>query len=687
VDLSSIIPGEKNTPVEKSVKLRIDRGRARMEEQASMRRLCIEFYRSNQYGWIDGKSIYDQRTGSVSSPNSGGRNRHRVHQVRNLIKPIVDEKVSSATQRVPAYEVTTTTSDHEDIGAARLSEKVALAGYSLWNVRPAVKDSVWYALVADEGFIYPYFDSTVGPYVYDENNKAIGMGEIKLSTFGGNEAYWESGVRFEDSRWHVKENARSKSDLEDDPEFIGAPLKADAKERGGITSNASKKSGGSDLVLVTEYFERPCPKYPEGRHLTIANDRLAFPEAPFPVRDEKNQVVDEPPFFRLAYTADPDSDRDSGIVRHLIDAQRTVNDAVNKTLEWMRLAMNPQMVAPKGSLVTLPTDAPGDVVYYDPAITSLAGGRPEWRQVGTPPQELFEIADRAAQDMRSISHANDITAGSVSSGAEVTQITENNQLAWSSFMSDLADLHGALMRRCLMLTQLHYTEPRLLRFKGRMGWETIDDFRGADIRGQTDVRVTVGSIEPRTRRAVEQKVMNLAQMFPGYFTPEIIMGAMDGGNADKLIDTYENDVARVSAVIKKIRAGTLMDDGYRPTFPNEQFIDPEAINPETGEMLTNPDTGEPVYLEEVPAWLPRPFDGIPVHKATLEDWMKTQDYDSLAPDQKEQAHMYYAALLDLEARAAQRAAELQMQQASDMGMQNATKPPSQTNGSAPALPE
>jgi hypothetical protein len=71
----------------------------------------------------------------------------------------------------------------------------------------------------------------------------------------------------------------------------------------------------------------------------------------------------------------------------------------------------------------------------------------------------------------------------------------------------------------------------------------------------------------------------------------------------------------------------------------------------------------------------------------MENWMKTQDYDDLGPDQKEQAHQYYAALLDLESRAAQREAELQMQQAQDMGMQNATKPPSQQAGSAPALPE
>lgn len=688
------IISDKAVKVERSVKSRIQRGRARMEEEASMRRLCIEFVRSNQYGWVDGKTIYDQR-GTVSS-NGSPRNRHRVRQVRNLIKPIVDEKVSAATQRVPAYEVIPTTSDHEDIGAARLSEKVALAGYTLWKVRPTIEDVVWYALVADEGFVYPYFDTSVGPFITETDEMGepigtVGVGEIRLCTFSGNEVYWEPGVRFEESRWHVIERARPRAEVEDLPGFIGGELKADAKERGSsFGSNTSKKAGGVELVLVTEYFERPCPKYPEGRHLTLANERVIFPEEPFPLRDERGQVIDEPPLLRIAYTADPDSDRDSGIVRHLLDAQRTVNDATNKTLEWMRLAMNPQIMAPKGALTTPPTDAPGDIIEFDPGIVQLAGGAaPSWREVGTPPAEIFEIADRAYRDMQSIAHANDITASSVSSGSEIEQLTENQQVAWASFLARLADLHGELMRRCLLLTQRHYTEPRLLKFKGRMGWETIDDFRGADIRGQTDVRVNVGSIEPRTRRAIEQKVMNLAQLFPDYFPPEVIMSALEGGTADKLIDTYEMDVARVSAVIKKIRAGTLLNDGYRPVFPNEQFIDPEAVNPETGEPLTSDGTpmGEPIFLEEVPAWLPRPFDGVPVHKATMEDWMKSQDYESLPPDSKEQAHMYYAALLDLEARAAERAAQLQEQQASEMGMANATRPPQQQAGSAPALPE
>jgi hypothetical protein len=34
--------------------------------------------------------------------------------------------------------------------------------------------------------------------------------------------------------------------------------------------------------MKTEYFERPCPKYPEGRYFCIANNRLVVPAQPLP---------------------------------------------------------------------------------------------------------------------------------------------------------------------------------------------------------------------------------------------------------------------------------------------------------------------------------------------------------------------------------------------------------------------
>lgn len=679
---------------------RIERGRKRKIEHDPERSLAIEFYRGNQYLFEQDGKLYDQRGYARSQGNQ--RDRHRVRQVRNHIAPIVDEKVSAATSRVPAYETLPASTDHEDIAAAALAEKILLGGYVTWGVEAGIRAAVWYALVVGEGFVYPYWDGNVGPFIETEEG-VLGLGEIKIRAFGGGEAFWEPGTRFEDSRWHVIENARPISELRDEPGFIGGDLKADAKARKVVGSGTtSKASGGTDLVITTEYFERPCPKYPEGRHLTIANDRLIFKEAVFPLRDETGAVIDEPPFLRLSYSIDPDADRDTGIVEPMVDPQRSLNDGENKIHEWINLALAPQIMAPRGAITTRPTAEPGDILEYN-LIPGMDA--PKWRESPSVPRELFEIKDRAELDMRAFAHSDAINSSSISSGSEAREIITAQQMADAAFLSSLAGVYGATGRRCLALAQRFYSEPRLLRYRGRVGWEDTGDFTGADIHGQTDVRVSVNSIEPRTKRSMEQKITNLAQMFPGYFTPEVIMSAMEGGNAEKLIDTYELDVQRVASVIKKIRAGVLLMEPNRPTFPNEEFPNPDAVAEVTIEQQVDPmgqiqmievptgnyvsaTTGEPTsqFLSEVPGWMPRPFDGVPIHKATIEDWLKTSDYDNLAPDQKEQAHIYYSALLDLESRAAERAAQQQALMAEQLGAENATRPPSKQMGSMPALP-
>ena len=62
---------------------------------------------------------------------------------------------------------------------------------------------VTYAVVADMGFAWPYFDTTVGSPIAD----GVSTGEIVIRIFGPNEVFWEPGVRFSESRWHAVERA------------------------------------------------------------------------------------------------------------------------------------------------------------------------------------------------------------------------------------------------------------------------------------------------------------------------------------------------------------------------------------------------------------------------------------------------------------------------------------------------
>lgn len=618
----------------------IDGHRAQVEE-------CMAFWRGDHYVYVNAdKRLVHQAT--VTSVDGSGKPPHRVRNTWNLIRGVVEGKVSAATQRVPAYDISPSTTDPEDAGAARLAGQVALYGYDRWRLRRATKKVVTHALVGREGFAQPYFDPDVAPYVPivtpDGEVKTVGTGEIKIKTYGPNEVGWEPGVDFEDSPWFVCRQARDPKSTASAYNYRGT-LTPDAQTSDEIGDDRSKAR--PKLVMVSEYYERPSLSNPQGRRLVIANDTILADEE-YPARDGEGNIVDEPVLHRLSYTVDPDADRDLGLVDQLLDPQRTFNDSHSKVSEWKNRALNPQMKAPIGSLKGRRTDEPGVINYYQP----IGGKEPEWEKVPQIPGELFQLIDLSREILYDIAAVGDPPDNIEAARARAAEI-EQAQQRWQSFIGDLAEWHSRVMRHCLSLVARHYTEPRMLKIKGRFGPEQVSDFRGADLRDQIDVTVLPGSIEPRTRQAIIQQIQWIATVFPGYLTPEAALAAINGGTAEKLIESYELDVARAHQVIQKLKAG------------------PEVFLAEAG----NPD--------RPPSWMPRPFDNLAVHKAIFADWMKTSDYDLAAEPVKEAADLYWRGLEYLEAQRAAQQAAMQNAIAAQQGMTNAAAP--QTKG-MPSLP-
>lgn len=681
---------------------RLKRGRERLEQVAARRKQAIEFARGNHFVSVDktGLKLVEQST--VPKWAGGNKPDHRVRRSHDLIGPILKSKVSAATQRVPGYEVVPSTSDPEDYAATRLAKKVLTAGYEgPWRLRQAFRRFVWNALVTEEAFIMPYWDATVGPFVEvtDENGEtySVGMGELRAAVYSGLEVIWEPGVEFEDSRWFAIEHARPKDDIEAEPDFMGGPLNPDAEEHGMIAGREKPKGG--NLVMTTEFFERPCQKYPRGRRCIYANGRLAFPEEDYPLENQKGEIVDEVCLRRAVYSIDGSSERHRGLVQSMIEAMRAFDYGANKAAEYLQLVLVPQIIAPEGAIKGEIDDEPGSVVEVDEE--ALANGEIKWREMPAMPREFGEVQDRAQAVLGFVSNDNAIPS-QVESGKGIEAFRQKDLVAWQDFMEDVASVHATFGRDSLCIVQRRYTENRLLQFRGRTGWETIADFKGADIRGQTDVRVNSASFEARSRQEVQQQIMQLAGpegLFPGKFPPELVLRAISSGDIDLLNEAYEEDEARVNFIISQIRAGTFWNLPERPVFPNEDVpqVDPQtgetiwAVEPEvdleTGEPV--PGTGKAAQEKTVPGWMPRPFDNVPVHKLRIETFMKSDEWNHLPAKDQEATMDYYRALIDLETRNAARAQELQTQRAEELGMQNAAKPqgakqmpsqPSETGG-------
>lgn len=667
--------GRENCPAD--VDARLKRGREGLAEVQARRQLGIKFANGNHFAELndDGTKIVDISTSTVAQ--GGEKPDHRVRRSHDIISPMLKRKISSATQREPEWESTAVTTDAEDYAASRIAMRLALAGYELWGFPEAEAKALWWAMVTEEAFGRATWDANRGPFVDisqhpeadvedAEGNKPYagqpdpenpiyrGRGEIAVTVYSGLEVLWEPGVDFEKSRWYAVEHARAIEEIEDEPGFLkvgGEKLQADASTAATGRTTAREKKGAK-LCLVTEYFERPCPKYPKGRWCTYANGRKIFKDEDYPMVDGKGEVVDIPPLRRLIYDVDGSNDRAKGLVQKVIDVVRGYDQSINKQAEYSQIGLVAQILAAEGVLLTDPTDEPGLVVEYDRTLAN--GEKPEWRENIQFPSELFQMEERAKQRFVDISFDQDVP-NQVESGVAISQVVELNRVAWQKFVDDFDRFRSGLMSDCLVIAQRKYGADRVLKFRGTTGWEPVGDFEGADLRDQTDVRVKQTGAALQTRPQIEQRIMQLVQTFPNVFSPEVVIEALSSAHPEKLIQGYEEDVGRAHRVIEQLRDGTFWHQPLRPALPGEEVL--EEVN------------GRPM----VPGWLPRPFDSLPVLKAALENWMKTDDWDRSDLRVKNASLFFYQKLLDLETQRSQRESEVQNQLAEEQGMANASR--------------
>jgi hypothetical protein len=630
----------KGKAVPEDVEERIKRGREAMLKDANVRELCERFWRGDQNSYIGSKGLI--LTQSEITTATVGKPPHRNRNVYNHIQPLVSSKVSAATQRVPSYEVIQSTSDHKDYTAARLAEQVAVYLYDEINIRRATTELVTNALVQREGFIYPYFDPNVGPFVAMDNGdelELVGMGEVRLLILTRSEVMWEPSMRFDDSPWWAYERERLISEVEKIPGFVGGKLSSDVKDN-------------KEMVTETVYLERPCPDYPDGRRLVIANAKVIAPEEDFPLKDHEDRVIDKPPLFRLSYTVDPNGD-DRGMVESMIPSQRTVNDCTNKLLEWKNRCLNPQMIAPRGSNMDRPDDTPGRINYYNP----IGGQKPEWERPPVVPRELFEMREMALQDMRVFAADVDVQPVADLAARTANAAIEQANLRWQSFLGDLAEVHSRVMRACLTLVSRHYTDERMIEIRGDYGWESIADFKGQNLYGQVNTRVRPDSLEAKGRSRMLEELQFMNEAYPGAIPPEAAWTAIQGGDGEGLLGSYAKDIAAAKRLVDTLRQGAETVLGLPPRYDSQMGM-------------------------EVPGWMPRKQFNTVIFKQVVGDAIKSPIFEDFDQPTQEVFELVWDGLEWLEQARAMQAQMQELGAAAEQGLAQAAKPQA-----APQLPQ
>jgi hypothetical protein len=649
------------------IQQKILRGRQEMRKDHNLRELCQKFFENKHYWYLNAEGALRFQTSGMVGIASATKPNYRIRNTYNWVGAIVEAKTSAATQRVPGYEVTPSTDDSDDQAAASLASQVATYGYDQWRVRRNTTKAVQNALVQREGFIMPYFDTSVGPFEQQPDGTWEGQGEVRLMTLTRSEVMKEPGVDFDDSRWYGIERARLREEVKQIPGYVPGSLDEDEAPDGHKTDQ---------MVLVTEYLERPCQKYPQGRRCFVYRGRIIVdyrqdpacePDwtdwfEPYPYLDADGKVADEPVIHRLSYTVNSQGD-DLGLVERLVDLQRTVNDCWNKILEIKNRALLLQVLAPVGSNVQRRDDTPGATFYYN----AVAGVKPDWEPAPDPQllAQLQQIMAAAIDQMRNLAADLDVQADPRLSEGTVNAAIQNSQNRWQSFLGDLAEFHSRLMRHCLVIVARYYTSERQIQIRGQYGWQPMQSFVGQDLRSQVNIRVLPGSLEAKSRQTIQSEIQFLQANWPGSIAPEAALAAIHGGSYDGLLRSYENDIAKAWRIIRRLRAGGDAMNSFGTRF--------EPDIPDLSQ-LPDPITGQHPLGVEVPNWMPAEQDNITIWRQVIGDYMKTEDFESLDPSAQNNFRLIWRGLTASEQmRAAEQSAQQQVQ-AESLGMNNAAKP-------------
>jgi len=333
------------------------------------------------------------------------------------------------------------------------------------------------------------------------------------------------------------------------------------------------KDGDSTQVLVTEYFVRPCPDYPNGRYVVISGEEVVLKDAelPYGFHDMENPF----PCVEFADVEMAGQYWNPTVVEQLIGLQREYNLMRSKLAENIRLMAFPKLLAAKQHNIPPGawTSEAGEFVEYN----AIPGHQPP--QPWNPPNissdvwQTIAILQKEFEDVSQIYPVSEGKAAGATSGFQTNLLQE----ATDSVHAPDARAHemvweelGYKIRR---LVKMGYDIPRLVTVAGHGMEPEVFEFSAEQIDENADIVVEAGSSLPDMKAARVQSIVDLykAGLLGNVQDPEVQRKALQQLEMGTLEESF--DSVRKHEELAKFENIMLMEDKPVPRpefFQNHQ---------------------------------------------------------------------------------------------------------------------
>jgi len=461
--------------------------------------------------FIKGEQYVFWNTGIGSLDRHRAMDPRRVRMVDNKIMSHVRKQQSKLLRVRPKAEVLPNSSDLSDRDAAKVGTKVL---DHMYRVKDAARISRDIA-----NWIY----STGNAIVVDAWNKEIpGGGDVHLevdSPF----SWYVPAVAFgptelQDMPWAIRAKLRDVQWIEDTYNFKATPEGYSSDHTILLLQrDLDQGSGGMDTVnfpsaVVRENWIKPNKQYPKGVYWVTCNKKTIY-QGSFPNYGTDDKPIWEYPATHFRDIIVPGQFWGVATAELAIPLQQDWNRIRSSIIEWTRLMAKGKWLAPTGSALapTAIDNEHGEVIYFSPQ----RGMKPEQARIYPLPASVLEALQLNKASFMDLFAQHEVTQATnrsdIRSGHMVALLLEQDDTAHAMTFHDFEDRWAALWRHVLMLVQKYYTNTRTLKIVSAGKEPEIMEFKGADLKGNTDVYVATGTHLPDNRLARQSVIMERYQ--------------------------------------------------------------------------------------------------------------------------------------------------------------------------------
>jgi len=526
--------------------------------------------------WVAGFQTYDynivkNKTMQVPNPKSARR------LVFNRLKVFVRTMLAKMSADTPHMGVMPKTGENEDVKAAKLGENVSVALFEKLKFRQVKQNLNAWLVILNRAYLRVFWNEDDHGVVGYENKELLDeeSGEVVLDQETGEPILTEEIEEIEDDG-DVGAEAVNPFMCRHDPISVnrkkwkwflfGEVACADALEEQYNLKEGSLIDKGEGKVDTSYELEMGwagdvAVSHPDKKEeitgRTVLRKELWTPNIyVFMAGDQVLKCginkYKEIRFYRFEDRIIPIDSGEKGIhyndslVKQAIPIQREFNRQKSIVSTALERASKMKIMLPLNSILSRKSMTNEFGTFVD-VNTQL--GKPEQLRMDPLPSFIQVYINDLEREFETAFSTHEASFGrlperaSHASGALVQILLEQDDAVLNPMLQMMNDILSEAWSAILQMVQDNYSPARLLKYAATDGQQAVESFRGADLKGNTDVKITTQSGLPRGRIARTEYIMKLKEA-EILRDPRQILEMLDIGSVERVFDRELGHIRR-----------------------------------------------------------------------------------------------------------------------------------------------